>query len=249
MIPELYKIMAQNQNSFWWNVVRCEIISDHIKKLNLSREAKVLEIGCSTGINLNMLQNLFSKVEACEYNEVARNYVEENFPINIKPVELPHHLPYENEQFDLILLCDVLEHVKDDKKTLEVIKSKLKTGGFLFLTVPAHQWLWSYADIASHHFRRYSKNTLQAIVDDAKFTSVYERYFMQILFPVAIAVRLTKNFFYKIKTRRRDDIYDYDTKQPNFLINSLLKAIFRIERKIIIPEIPGLSILKILQKN
>ena len=250
MRHDTYKLMANNQNTFWWYVVRCEILHDNIKKLFLKKDAKILEIGCGTGANITMLKSLFTNVDACEYNEYARNYTKETFAINVKNAELPDNLPYENETFDLILLCDVLEHIQNDRKTLEIIKLKLKPKGYLLITVPAHPFLWSYTDVIAHHFRRYTKKTLQHVVDDVGFDNIYERYFMQILFPIAILVRFIKNIMYKkdgeLKANNKEKYCDAQVR--NISINWILKIIFRIEKYLVIKNFLGLSILKIIKK-
>jgi SAM-dependent methyltransferase len=59
-------------------------------------------------------------------------------------------------------LFDVLEHVADDRALLRSLERALMPGGRLYLTVPAHPWLWSEADRHAGHFRRYTRRTLAA---------------------------------------------------------------------------------------
>ena len=66
----------------------------------------------------------------------------------------------EGEVFDSIIYIDVLEHIKDDRLELEQACSHLKSGGFLTVLSPAHQWLYTPFDKAIGHCRRYSKGTL-----------------------------------------------------------------------------------------
>src|SRR5436853_296043 len=42
-------------------------------------------------------------------------------------------------------------------------------GGFLYLTVPSHQWLWSQADIDACHVQRYGYDRLQQVLQRAGF--------------------------------------------------------------------------------
>lgn len=55
-------------------------------------------------------------------------------------------LPFENETFDLIYACHILEHVKrfDVEKTLSHWRDLLKTGGVLRLAVPDFQAIHFY---------------------------------------------------------------------------------------------------------
>jgi len=71
------------------------------------------------------------------------------------------------EKFDTIIYIDVLEHIKDDKVELKLAREHLKYGGFLVVLAPAHQWLFTPFDEALGHHRRYSKNTLLAVIPDS----------------------------------------------------------------------------------
>lgn len=70
------------------------------------------------------------------------------------------------ENFDSIIYIDVLEHIKDDKAEVKLAASRLKTGGMLVVLAPAHQWLFTPFDEAIGHYRRYSRNTLSAIIPE-----------------------------------------------------------------------------------
>ena len=71
-------------------------------------------------------------------------------------------LPWEADTFDLITCLDVIEHTPDDRATLPELRRVTRPGGWLLVTVPAYQALWSQHDEANHHFRRYSRRMLRA---------------------------------------------------------------------------------------
>jgi SAM-dependent methyltransferase len=66
-------------------------------------------------------------------------------------------------------LFDVLEHIEDARGTLLALKRALRPGGRLYLTVPAHQWLWSRADEEACHVRRYRADELTQLLEGAGF--------------------------------------------------------------------------------
>jgi SAM-dependent methyltransferase len=70
-------------------------------------------------------------------------------------------LPRE-QRFDTILYLDVLEHIEDDRGEMERASSYLHPGGHLIVLVPAHGWLFTAFDRAIGHFRRYTRDSLQA---------------------------------------------------------------------------------------
>ncbi len=109
-------------------------------------------------------------------------------------------LPFRNE-FDVVGLFDVLEHIDDDTGALREISQVVKQRGMLLITVPAHQFLWSYFDLSSNHKRRYRKAELQVKMEQAGFTVKKISYYMFFLFPVLAAIRLIGN----IKKHERKD--------------------------------------------
>jgi trans-aconitate methyltransferase len=68
-----------------------------------------------------------------------------------------------SRRFDAILYIDVLEHIADDSGELRRAASHLSPGGALIVLSPAHQWLFSPFDRAIGHYRRYTKESLQAV--------------------------------------------------------------------------------------
>lgn len=90
---------------------------------------------------------------------------------------------------DAAALCDVLEHIEDDVAFLQSLKTCLKPGGYLYLTVPAYGWLWSSRDEGSH-FRRYHQPMLRKALTSAGFKIDYISYFFSWLPPVLLATRV-----------------------------------------------------------
>ena len=86
-------------------------------------------------------------------------------------------------------LFDVLEHVDDDGGFVAKIHDLLRPGGLVYVTVPAHQWLWSPTDLDAGHFRRYSTQQLESRFRLAGFDILYATYFFQILLPPFFLMR------------------------------------------------------------
>ena len=71
--------------------------------------------------------------------------------------------------FDAVVACEVLEHIADDRGSLEAWRAWLRPGGHLLLSVPAHAHRWSATDVWAGHFRRYEKDGLQRLLTGAGF--------------------------------------------------------------------------------
>jgi SAM-dependent methyltransferase len=133
---------------------------------------------------------------------------------------------------------DVIEHVKDDGAALASIATRLKPGGKLVITVPAHQWMWSAHDDLNHHERRYSKRELKRLVENSPLRLDRIGYFNSFLFPFAIAERIAT------KIRRKDSA---NLALPSPLLNRALEGVFAAERHFAgrLPLPPGLSLFAV----
>ena len=66
--------------------------------------------------------------------------------------------------FDCVLYIDVLEHIEDDQLEIEAAAQLVKSGGYIVVMSPAHQWLFSEFDTSIGHLRRYNKRTLRSLI-------------------------------------------------------------------------------------
>jgi SAM-dependent methyltransferase len=78
-------------------------------------------------------------------------------------------------------LFDVIEHVSDDLGFMRSAWSALMDGGRVYVTVPAHQMLWSDADERAGHFRRYSLRRVRELLSSYGFQVEYSTYFFRFL--------------------------------------------------------------------
>ena len=78
--------------------------------------------------------------------------------------------------FDTLFYVNVLEHVQEDEKELQLIHQCLRSGGHLCLFVPALSWLYSAFDSDIGHFRRYHKAALGSMLEQNGFELVKLKY-------------------------------------------------------------------------
>ena len=66
-------------------------------------------------------------------------------------------------------LFDVLEHIENDTMFVRRMFELVRPGGFLYLTVPAFNWLWSMSDVDAMHYRRYTRRSLATVLANNEF--------------------------------------------------------------------------------
>lgn len=242
MSPETYREMAQLERLHWWFIARRIILRNILKSLPLPTAPKILEFGCGTGGNLDMLCE-FGEVTAVEMNEFARQHAQKHSGCRVLSGYLPNHLP-ELPEHDLVCLFDVLEHIPDDLAALQSLHQLVKPGGHLVLTVPAYQWLWGSHDVAHHHQRRYCAGKLRTLTNQAGWRIQRLGYFNTWLLPLVVLHRIKQRLF-----SRHDS--GSDMHLPVAWINFLLQHIFASEafwlRRHTFPC--GLSMLAVLERR
>jgi SAM-dependent methyltransferase len=223
MDPAAYLEMDETETTHWWFLARRAILSRMIESLDLPPNAKILEIGCGTGGNLDMLAG-FGEVHAIEMDANARAIISRktNDRYDVRAGHLPDAIPFRDRCFDLICMFDVLEHIDRDAESLAALKPLLKENGRILLTVPAYQWLWSAHDEFLHHQRRYSAADLRGKIESAGLHALKMSHYNAILFPLAAVARLKDKLLGNTKIS--------GTAVLSAPVNRLLKHIFGAER-------------------
>ncbi len=83
----------------------------------------------------------------------------------------------EDYLFDTITCINVLEHIEEDYKALEIMKNILQPCGRIILLVPAFQFLYGTMDIASGHYRRYNSGVLRKFAKELHLKILDNFYF------------------------------------------------------------------------
>lgn len=224
MERHIYDRMAEIDGAHWWFQGRRAIVATLIdRQVKRGRPLRILEVGCGTGSNLEMLKR-YGTVDAIEPDEPARALATSRSGIAVKGGLLPDGVELEDGAYDLIVLLDVLEHIPDDHGTLTALRAKLAPGGRLLVTVPATPWLWSAHDAAHHHHRRYTGKSLTRVFEGAGFQIRYRSHFNTLLFPLIVAARAAG----KLLNR-----HGGDDAMPPAAVNNLLKMLFASERHLV----------------
>ncbi|CAN5355583.1 class I SAM-dependent methyltransferase [soil metagenome] len=173
MQSHTYPIMYEVEGAHWWFAGRRRILESFLEEivthLNVpeGREPRILDVGCGTGANLEMLRK-FGAAEGVDVSEEALQFCRARGLDEVK-LGAAEALPYGDGAFDLVTALDVVEHLDDDAAGLGEMRRVLRPGGRALLFVPAFMWLWGVQDDVSQHRRRYTLPQLRRTVEKAGF--------------------------------------------------------------------------------
>jgi 2-polyprenyl-3-methyl-5-hydroxy-6-metoxy-1,4-benzoquinol methylase len=127
---------------------------------SIAKGKKHLDIGAGNGVFLEFMQKKGWEVSGIELDDESRKAIESKLQLTIAKTVQENN---EQEEYDVITMWHVLEHVYDLKTDILAIKNKLKADGKLVVAVPncasydeeRYQAFWSAYDLPIHlyHFR------------------------------------------------------------------------------------------------
>ncbi len=147
----------------------------------LAEGSRVLDVGCGDGHLLSLLrtgQAQSLQLEGVEFSDRAALAAErQGFRVYRGPIETVE-LP--SDSFDLIIMNQLIEHVREPRAVLARVRSALRTGGHLFLETPNidsfdarifRRRYWGGYHIP-RHFHLFDSNGLRRLVESAGFEAV-----------------------------------------------------------------------------
>jgi len=241
MADEWFDIATTNH--FWmeWRfrmIARCLGL---IEGAHLANDQKFLEIGCGHGQFMKQAERLNIVVDGCDLNMFALNKIEgvsgKTYVYNINDRQ-----PEMMRKYDGVFLLDVIEHIDDDSAFLSAALDHVSPSGFIVINVPALSSLFSKYDTAAGHKRRYSKESLRAVLLRSGIQPVIVRYWGFSLLLVAIVRKFYLQFI------PPDKIIEKGFKPGNSFINRFFGWLMKVELLLLNDPIYGTSIVAIGRK-
>lgn len=235
MKQEGYDFM-ENVSDHWFFNIRKDIFINLIKKINKDENAKVLDMGCGNGY---FLAELSKDLKNC-YGVDGYEYEHKLFDkIEISDIRKTN---FEENMFDFVTMLDVMEHIEFEKDLLDEVKRVMKDKGYLLLSVPANEWLFSETDVVYQHYRRYSKKSLRKVLENNGFTIKRIGFFNSLLFSPFVMSRLLE------KITKKSTVHK---SLVGGVIGKLFYTIFSLEKPLLkVTEFPyGGSLLAVAQYN
>jgi SAM-dependent methyltransferase len=227
--------LARRENNYWWHVNRHRLVMKHLRD-GAALPGRVLDLGCGAGHFSAQLQAHGIGVVAADIAPQAARYVRAKGVREAVVFDANKTWPFTDDTFDAIVMLDALEHIAEDINSLTEAHRVLTPGGRVFITVPAHQFLYSQWDRVLQHHRRYSRRKLGTVLSEAGLRVDLLRYHNLIAFIPAV-----------LRLGRHASRAEF----PNLprAVNSLLKAAGTAERCVPSAAVPvGLSLFAVARQ-
>jgi len=243
LVP-LEEFAVFEERHFWFKR-RSQLIIWFLKKYFPLRY-NFLEIGCGSGYVSRIIEKELSIPE--QYGTDISLTRLDFCRTRTKSVQLfqadAQGLPFVDE-FDVIGIFDVLEHVDDDRQVLIQAHQALKkrSGAGVIITVPQHPSLFSQHDVMSGHVRRYTRNEITGKIRHAGFRIERVTSFVSFVLPVLFISRIFNKKSKAMDIRREFQINRF----LNFLFSQVAAIEFLLIRFGI--NFPFGSSLLIIAKN
>jgi len=151
--------------------------------LNHTAPGPLLDIGCSFGYTLEAAQDLGLKPAGVEIDAIAiercRQMGFQVYSANM------NHLPFDDNQFQIVTMKHVLEHTPDPLTALREVRRVLNPGGGLFIAVPHLSYHKAIRHPETYHYFRlpgdgkgdghyvyYTPDSLSRMLENLGFTVV-----------------------------------------------------------------------------
>ena len=219
MADEWYDITDKNH---FWMLWRYHVVEKYLSTIPRLKTLNILEIGCGNGINMQLFEhNMQVVVDGCDVNEFALDKIPE---VKGKKIlyDIYDQYPAMINKYDVIILFDVLEHIKDDDGFLKIAVKHLKSSGIVLINVPAHKTLFSRYDKIMGHERRYSKKSLIKLLEKNKIKIDYVQYWGFFMVPILYLRKILLIFV-------RKKMVKVGFQPPHRNFNVFFKLIMRFE--------------------
>jgi len=243
---EEYDMMHHIERTYWWFLGKRFLVRTMIKRLVMDGPSDLvfMDIGCGTGMIMELLGS-FGRVFGIELSPKAIHFLKQHKLKRLARADANRAIPFRDNTFFAVTCMDVLEHLEDDLSVLEEAFRVCRPGGYMLVTVPAFDILWSPHDVALHHKRRYTRKQILDKIKGLEWKVIRCSYYNTVLFfPILFFRALRKRL--TTTTHARSDFFVALPRWLNRTLTLLLLSEIRFLRYFDFPF--GVSLLLVLRK-
>ncbi len=222
----------------WWHIARNRIIADAFQR-HLTKNMRILEVGCGTGIVTEHLRMAGWNVAGVDLG-IPRSgiHVPQHLRLGINALALPAE---ERSAFGALALFDVIEHIADAPSFLRELLAAFPNVTRVIITVPARKELWTSFDEHYGHFRRYDRPMLRNELAIAGLVPAEVGYFFHGVYPAIVMNNL-------IRGRKRNLRFRAPAQGLASTLNAVIASVFAMETRILPSSWVGSSIIGVARR-
>lgn len=185
----LHTTAAAEARHFWFRGFRAFITPLLRQATAGMTRPDILDCGCGTGANLAFLDR-FGRALGFDLTAVGLQIGREAGRTGLARASVTA-IPFPDESFDLVTSLDVLYALDqpEERAAVSEMRRVLRPGGFLIVNVAAMPSLVGDHSVLAHERRRYTRRSLQTLLESGGFTIVRLTYTNAILFLPLAGVR------------------------------------------------------------
>jgi ubiquinone/menaquinone biosynthesis C-methylase UbiE len=153
-----------------------------LEMLKLSKNDKVLEIGCGVGYQIPEIAKRCKDYTGIDFSKKSIMLCKTAKNIRLLVADA-HRLPFKKSCFDAVLLIDVLENLRNPEKTLEEVKRVLKDNGKIVVSVPNWRSIYGLVRFVLEKIGKWRYDLVPPIDDwftNRRITSMLKRHGFEI---------------------------------------------------------------------
>ncbi len=240
---EWYSLASENHFWFEWRfaAIRAQLSAVGV---DVSQPARAFEIGCGSGtLTRQFERDTAWTVDGTDLNlgALCRHQGGRGRVLYYDITERRQDFL---EEYDYLLLFDVLEHIEDTEPFLRAAFLHLRPSGMAFIGAPALQSLFSPYDIAAGHVRRYNKSSLRGELEGFEVEVVDTRYWGMGLTPLLLLRKVMLAVY-----NRESDVIRRGFRPPGQWFNRLMSGLMKVEHRLVDSPPFGSSVMLAARKR
>jgi SAM-dependent methyltransferase len=218
------RTLVEVEDRHWWYRERRNLLARELRRL--PNPGLALDIGAAGGGNTRVLREFGWQPMALEYAPTAAVAARQR-GLDVLRGDA-REMPVRTGSMNLVTAFDVLEHIEEDYLAVAEITRVLQPGATALIAVPADMALWSAHDEAVGHVRRYTRETLTAVITKGGL-AIEDVWSWNVLLRPVVGLR-----------RKSSTGSDLDNVNP--VVNTALRAVITAERYLPVKSMPGVTL-------
>lgn len=217
----MYESIFSLQSTHWWHLSRMRFLDVILR--SIPRRGRVLDVGCGPGSMLHYLEK-YGEVVGVDSYLPALDMARTHYTGQLVEGDISN-LPFPDAHFSLVAACEVLYHrnIDDVLRAVRECVRVLEPGGHFIVVDSAYSACFSAHDRAAHGARRFNREALVKMFQDAGLEIVHATYAYSLLLPVVWLVRRWKELW------RIDEPPGAEMSQTWGPLNFLMIRLFTLE--------------------